>query len=407
MKFPVFYLKKEWLGCVGIIIILRLIYAGIGVWVINSGGPIPLHEEIYGQIKPYLHNDFFSKYFVNPWFGWDTIAYLKIAIMGYEKDASIAFMPLYPMLIRSFTPVFMGNYLLAALFISSLCAVLTLVLLYELFLDIYSAEIAWRVVITFIVFPTAFFVLAGYTEALFLTFVLAFWVLARKRQWLWAGLCAGLATLTRLQGVVLSVVMIWMILSSVVAEPAAHPFQQVRQVLRLFSSSPRRVIAPIEKTAWLAISIPILFSVAYQAWLKISGFGTIPEALAKYWRLETVAPWTGFFLFLQRIPTRHFNYMDWIDLTLFIIVLFASFRGLRRLELSFSIYIWLTIAVLLTRGTPPHLLASYSRYFLALFPLAVLPALLSDKVRRILILIVSYSLQILLVSIFLWGSWVA
>src|SRR5215216_3426306 len=223
MKFPVFYLKKAWLGCVGIIIILRLIYAGIGVWVINSGGPIPLHEDIYGQIKPYLHNDFFSKYFVNPWFGWDTIAYLKIAIMGYEKDASIAFMPLYPVLIRSFTPVFMGNYLLAALFISSVCAVLTLILLYELFLDIYSAEIAWRVVITFIVFPTAFFVLAGYTEALFLTFVLAFWVLARKRQWLWAGLCAGLATLTRLQGVVLSVVMIWMILSRVVAEPAAHP----------------------------------------------------------------------------------------------------------------------------------------------------------------------------------------
>jgi hypothetical protein len=407
MKLPSLVLKKAWLHCIGIVAILRLIYAIVGIWVLTALGAIPLQEAVYEQIKPYLHNDFFSRYFVNPWFQWDTITYLKIAIMGYENDATIAFMPLYPWLIRLLSHLVMGNYLLAALIISTICTILTLILLYELILDIYSEEIAWRVVITFIVFPTAFFLLAGYTESLFMTFVLAFWLLARKRQWLWAGLCAGLATLTRLQGVILSAVMLWLILSSLLAKPAADPWQHVGQVLKLIRSFRNRIEPAVDKTAWLAIAIPILFSIGYQAWLKISGYGTITAALQKYWQLETVAPWTGFILFLQRIPTRHFNYMDWIDLTLFIIVLAGGLLGLRRLEPAFSIYIWATIAVLLTRGTPPHLLASYSRYFLVLFPLAVLPALISNKYQRLLILVGSYSLQILLTTLFLWGSWVA
>ena len=98
--------------------------------------------------------------------------------------------------------------------------------------------------------------------------------------------------------------------------------------------------------------------------------------------------------------------MDWIDLTLFVVVLIASLIGLRRLDPAFSLYIWLTLAVLLTRGTPPHLLASYSRYFLALFPLFILPAQLPNKYQRFSILSLFFSVQILLVSIFLWGSWV-
>ena len=99
--------------------------------------------------------------------------------------------------------------------------------------------------------------------------------------------------------------------------------------------------------------------------------------------------------------------MDWIDLILFIVILIASLIALRLLDPAFSLYIWLTIAVLLTRGTPPHLLASYSRYFLALFPLFLLPARLPHRYQRLNVLILSFSLQILLVSIFLWGSWVA
>jgi hypothetical protein len=399
--------KKEWTGFVVAVIILRLIYAGIGWWVVSSGGPIPLNETIYGVMKPYLNTDRFSQYFVNPWFGWDTISYLGIAIRGYQQDASIAFMPLYPFLIRFTAPVFGRNDLLAALVLSTIFCIISLILMYELFAAIYPETIARDAVVMFLTFPTAFFLLAGYTESLFLVLVLSFWILARRKRWFWAGIFAGLATLTRLQGVILSAVLLWMMLISIVEQPAATLTGQLRQVFEVFRSSREKLVKRVHPAAWLAVLIPPLVAVSYQLWLRLAGYGTIAGALRTYWRLETVPPWTGFVLFLRRIPTARFHYMDWTDLILFIVILVASLIGLRLLDPAFSLYIWLTITVLLTRGTPPHLLASYSRYFLALFPLFILPALLPKQYQRLTVLVLSFSFHILLVSIFLWGSWVA
>ena len=407
MKTRWFSWKPEWTGLVITVLVLRLIYAGIGYWVTSSGGPVPLNEAIYGEIKPFLSNDLFSQYFVNPWFGWDTISYLGIAILGYRQDASIAFMPLYPVLIRIAAPIFGGNYLQAALMLSTLFCLITSILMYELFAGIYPRDIARTAVVMFLTFPTAFFLLAGYTESLFMALALAFWSSARRKRWLWAGIFAGLATLTRLQGVVLSLVLVWMLLASLIDQPAASLTGQLLQLGALLRSSRERLKRAVPPPAWLAILIPPAVAAGYQLWLRLTGYGTIAGALRTYWRLETVPPWTGFLLFLQRLPNARFHYMDWVDLLLFMIIFIMGLLGLRLLDPAFSLYSWLTIAVLFTRGTPPHLLASYSRYFLALFPLFILPASLPHPYLRVAILILSFSLQILLVGIFLWGSWVA
>jgi hypothetical protein len=279
--------------------------------------------------------------------------------------------------------------------------------MYELFAAMYPKVIARNAVITFITFPTAFFLLAGYTESLFIALVLTFWILARKKQWLWAAIVAGLATLTRLQGVILSAVLLWMMLIRLIEQPSDGIVGQWRQVFEIFRSFPEKLVRSVHPIAWFVVLIPPLFAASYQLSLKLSGYGTIADALRTYWRLETVPPWTGFGLFLKRLFSERLNYVDWIDLVLFVVILIASLIGLRLLDPAFSLYIWLTVAVLLTRGTPPHLLASYSRYFLVLFPLFILPARLPHPYQRLSVLILSFSLQILLVSIFLWGSWVA
>ena len=131
------------------------------------------------------------------------------------------------------------------------------------------------------------------------------------------------------------------------------------------------------------------------------------NALKENWYLETVMPWEGFILFLKRLFVTQYIYMDWIDLGLFVIVLVASLIGLHLLDPAFSLYVWLTLAVLFTRGTPPHLIASFSRYFIALFPLFILPTLIRNKYVQAFMIVISFFLQTFLVWIFMWGSWVA
>ena len=161
------------------------------------------------------------------------------------------------------------------------------------------------------------------------------------------------------------------------------------------------------KTTWLAALIPVLVSTSYQYWLSWSGYGTTIDAYRKFWHLETVPPWTGILIFLQRLPCRHLIYSDWIDLALTLLIMGAAVAGLRRLSSTFSLYVWLNIAMLWMRWTPHHLLLSYSRYFLALFPFVLLPAMIPERRLSLAIVMFSFIVQIVLVTIFLWGSWVA
>jgi hypothetical protein len=395
--------KKEWGIFAGVGRGLRGVLAAFGILILRNGGPVPLGETTYALISPFQHTDWFSRWFINPWFQWDTLSYMEISILGYnDHSSSIAYMPLYPMLIRLTAPLLGNNHLAAALLISSLAFIAVLILLYELVADIYDSKLAVRTVLAFLVFPTTFFMLAGYTEALFLALVLGSWLAARRGRWGWAALLAGFATLTRLQGIVMTPILLWLMFSSLLPASSQNPLEQIKQGLNHL---------PLLKSlrlSWIFLAaIPVLVMLGYQTWLKLSGLGTVVGALNQYWRIQTVAPWTGFYLFLQRLFSLEFIYMDWIDLLLFIFVLLISIISLRDLPLEFSLYIWLTLAILFMRGTPPHLLASFSRYFLALFPIFILPANMKMKSVQVFAAAVSLFLQMLLAWVFLLGSWVA
>ncbi|HEX5809139.1 MAG TPA: mannosyltransferase family protein [Anaerolineales bacterium] len=399
--------KKEWTGFLLLVLSLRVLYGAIGVWVVRSGGPIPLQEPVYAEMKPYLQTGVLSENLINPWFQWDTISFLKIAILGYERDATVAFMPLYPLAIRWGGAILGGRYLLAALLVSTLCAFLTLVMMFELFRKQFTEEIAWQAVLIFLSFPTAFYLLAGYTESLFLGLVLAFWILAENRWWGWAGLVAGLATLTRFQGMILSIMLLWMMLSTVWSREKRLPLVNFDSWVEALCTLPGRVFRAVPPAAWLAVLVPPVVAFSYQFWLAYSGYGTLVQAYAQFWHMETVPPWIGVMRILQQLPTWDFLYIDWIDLFLLIVVAFAAVLAPRRLSSAFSLYIWLTLAVFFSRWTPHFLLGSFSRYFLTLFPLALLPALSNNRYLRVTVIVLFFALHIVLVTIFLWGSWVS
>ena len=414
--------KKEWTTIIILFLFFRLLYSLLGVLEASGPDPEPLSGgPVYEAAATLLKQGAVSHALVNVWFRWDTVWYLKIAAFGYSpQDGTLAFMPLYPWLVRGFSYLSGGNYLLTAILISNLACLAALILLYEVTCREGLAEdAASRVVLSLLFFPSAFFLFAAYTDSLFLTLALAAWLFARRGNWLPAGLLGALATLCRLQGALLTPVLAWAWLASVVESGVADlsPLAQARQVWGLVTT--RRgwasLLNRLKKPDWLALFLPVLTFAAYSLWLRLAGLGFIPATLETHWGIRTVMPWTGFGLFLQRLVGERRVFIDYIDLSLFGVMLALLVVGLFRLNPALSLYNFLTLSLFFMRGTPPHLLDSFSRYFLGLFPAFIMVAQfatisiagLRNRTLRAALWLISFGLQIFLLMGFLDWRWVA
>lgn len=403
--------RKEWTLLIALFLTLRLVASALGAVIASGPDPEPLASgPIYTAADTLLHQDRLSHLLVNVWERWDTGWYLKIAGFGYNAaDGTVSFMPLYPELVRALGAL-IGNELLAALLISNLACLLTILLFYEVALceGLDNTAALWASFF-FAFFPSFFFLFTAYTDSLFLGLTLGTWLLARRRQWVAAGLLGSLATLCRLQGAVLSPVLGWVFLAYAAGVPGARPLEQVRQVAGLWAdrSGRGKLWAALKNPAWLALLLPAVTFLLYSLYLRLSGLGSIPATLEQHWGIRTVAPWTGFGLFLQRLVTTPRVFIDWIDLASLVAVLILLGLGLRRLDPALSLYSWLALALFFMRGTPPHLLDSFNRYLLSLFPVFLILGRMRNRFLRLGWWVVSWGLQIFLLLGFLDWRWVA
>lgn len=158
---------------------------------------------------------------LEPWHRWDAPHYTDIAVFGYraddpgtlsapgysqrypgDLDLYIVFYPLYPWLVGAVNAV-IGAPVLAAFAVTIAASLFIGPLLYR----VVSADLGARVgrlsVAFLLIFPTAYFLHIGYSESLFLALALGSFWLARTDRWWLAGLLAALATLARVNGLVL------------------------------------------------------------------------------------------------------------------------------------------------------------------------------------------------------------
>ncbi|HET7271779.1 MAG TPA: glycosyltransferase family 39 protein [Rubrobacter sp.] len=143
--------------------------------------------------------------FLNYWAHWDGAWYSEIATRGYGAHApeSTAFFPLYPMLVK-LGNVLPGGPALWGVLISLLCTVFALFFVYRIAEDLYGVRAARAATLALAFFPTAFFLNAVYTEALFLALTAgAVWAARVRRNLLLAGLLGALAAATRNLGMLL------------------------------------------------------------------------------------------------------------------------------------------------------------------------------------------------------------
>lgn len=139
---------------------------------------------------------------------WDAMWYIDIARRGYWFKA-LAFFPLYPAAIAGVRWVTGVSAAWSALMVSNLALVASALVFWRLVREYCGTQLASRTLRLFLLFPTAFFLSAAYTESLFLLAVLLtfWWAGPQKNIWA-AGTAAFFAALTRNQGVLLVVPLI-------------------------------------------------------------------------------------------------------------------------------------------------------------------------------------------------------
>ena len=144
---------------------------------------------------------------------WDSGWYWDIATRGYyfhaDAPSSVAFFPLYPMLMRAAAAPFGGGGAatwIAGIVVGLAAYVLALIAVHRLAEALLGTrEAARRTVLYIAVFPWSLFMTQVYAESLFLlTSVLAV-SRAYDRQWWRAGMWAALATLARPNGFLVAV----------------------------------------------------------------------------------------------------------------------------------------------------------------------------------------------------------
>ena len=134
----------------------------------------------------------------------DGIRYLNIAKEGYGTPHtfySYSLFPLYPLLIKFFSPLF--GYLFSGIFLSHLFALASFFVFQKLALIDYPKPVVFWATLLLLCFPGSFFLISVYSESLFLLLSLCAVYFARKKQYLPSAIIAFLACYTRPAGVFL------------------------------------------------------------------------------------------------------------------------------------------------------------------------------------------------------------
>ncbi len=344
--------------------------------------------------------------YINLWYRSDTAFYLKIAAQGYSAtDGSIAFAPLYPFLIRTLGKLLGDNYLLAGLLLTNTAALIGVILLYKISqLEIPTVNPQY-LIIFYLTFPFAFYLAAAYTEALFLLFVFAGWLLARKKQWLAAALVGVLAAFTRHQGILLAPIFLLVYFLEAEKLPSADQQHLWRE---LFNPQRwRAYLTPKVFLPSLVLLLPILPFPLFSAWLRMNQFGNLEDALLNYFDIRTVLPWEGVVIILQKLFAISLTLPDVIDFIMLVFFSFLTIYSFRRIHPALTVYLVLNLALLLTRATPLFLMDSFGRYALTLFPGFLAMALLfQTKPSRLLVTAVFFIFQTIFLYSFLNWLWV-
>ncbi len=299
-------------------------------------------DTAYSWINPKEFSQDKSLDLINLRVHWDSFWYLKIVSSGYEyipqEMSSIAFFPLYPMLIwlislnQILSPIFIG-------WIISTCSLgIGLIYLYKLVAKFHPTIKPLNTIINLLLFPTAFFLNSVYTESVFLAISIAVFYYLFKRNFLLAALLIALASITRING-------LFLLTPFIVEYLHAYGWKKFVNINLLTIPLSLTGIGGFMVYQYLQFGEPLAFIKAQMEW------GRKFTLNSEHLQLIT--------------PAANANFAS--DLGFFALALICGI-ALLRIRLSYGAYVLTTILIAVSTGT----LMSITRFSLILFPIFIL-----------------------------------
>ena len=288
--------------------------------------------------------------FLGVWERSDALWYLHLARDGYQPaGGSTAFMPLYPACIRALSMVGVPP-LQAALLLSNLAFLVALAGLYRLAERDFGPGTARRSLWYQALFPASFFLLAPYTESLYLA--LAVWALlmAREGRWTVAGALGGLLATTRTVGIL---VLLPLALEFWLARRRDPGLARWRCLALLLVPLGLGAVMLVQ---WGATGDPLAFAHAQEGWQR-----------------QFLWPWSTFLGGLAQAVQFAGAEHGGIYLFEAGAALYALVLGLAtaRMPASYGLFTWTVLLVPLASPYAGNLFMSLPRFVAVIFPLHV------------------------------------
>ncbi len=326
-----------------------------------------------------------SDIFLEQWWRWDSVHYVNIANHGYvnfgDERFNIAFLPLYPFLI--FLVSLIGFHpLISGILISNIAALIAVIYFYKLVKLDFADIVAEKTVFFLLIFPTAYFLSAAYTEALFLAFIIAGFYYARKDKWILAGFLGMLAALTRNAGIIIFIALLF-----------EYLWQKNFDLKKIKPDILALILIPTGSVIYLLINQAIY-----------GDYWHFLDVLREHWYKYPAFPWKGYETAansaLWRLPSDRIM-IGFIEIAFAFLGLIASLFAF-RIRISYGIYAfssWLLI-------TSTSFWLSIPRYTLTIFPVFIVFALWSkNRIYNYILTFASLLFLSLFAIQFILGRW--
>lgn len=353
-----------------------LIIAVLAVKFIPYKGSFPYKENLpLYQLPSFLYS------FAN----FDGLHYLSIAKKNYQQYQQV-FFPLYPILIRFFSGLFKGNYLISGLFISNFSFLIGLLMLYNLSKLSHDFNFNWTL-LSLLSFPTAFFFNSVYTEGLFFMLFSTTLYLLKKKSYLLAGFTAALSSITKLIGILLFL-------------PFIFSFNRKIDKRIIFAVCPFIGIFIFMVYLLKTTGDPFYFFHAQSSFNRSTNFILLPQVYFRYLKI----------FFLSQFSFQYLIALSEFTLFTFILII-CSIDLIQTIKIKKKNYFYLSIVcfsilnILIPSSTGTF--SSIPRY--GLFSISVFFYLsrLKNKTVKSLILIFFGLLQTIFLSFFIQGYFIS